>query len=69
MLEYARKRSKIITKFDIDEDDYLDRKSGLTIERIKDIVGEILCHCPEKMVYTILEYIMKGVIFEKKYLR
>ena len=69
MLEYARKRSKIITKFDIDEDDYLDRKSALTIERIKDIVGEILCHCPEKMVYTILEYIMKGVIFEKKYLR
>jgi len=69
LLENARKRSKIITKFDIDEDDYLDRKSSLTIERIKDIVGEILCHCPEKMVYTILEYIMKGVIFEKKYLR
>jgi len=46
MFEYARKRSKIITKFDIDEDDYLDRKSALTIERIKDIVGEILCNCP-----------------------
>ena len=69
MLDYAKSRSKEITKFAIEEDDYLDRKSALTIERIKDIVGEILCHCPDKMVYTILEYIMKGVIFEKKKLR
>lgn len=59
----------MVCKFEVNEKDYLDIKSALTIERIKDIVGEILCHCPEKMVYTILEYIMKGVIFEKKYLR
>ena len=50
-------------------DDYLGRKGTLTIERIKDIVGEIMSTCEKKMKYEILEYIMKGVVFEKKKLR
>ena len=44
-------------------------KGTLTIERIKDIVGEIMSSCAGKMKYEILEIIMKGVIFEKKKLR
>ena len=38
-------------------------KGVLTIERIKDIVGEIMNSCKKKMKYEILEKIMKGVIF------
>lgn len=41
----------------------------LTIERIKDIVGEIMSTCEKMLKYEILEYIMKGVVFEKKKLR
>jgi hypothetical protein len=48
---------------------YLGIKGTLTIERIKDIVGEIMSSCAGKMKYEILEIIMNGVIFEKKKLR
>jgi hypothetical protein len=41
----------------------------LTIERIKDIVGEIMNTCERKMKYEIIEYIMRGVVFEKKIFR
>ena len=44
-------------------------KGVLAIERIKDIVGEVMSCCQKKMKYDILENIMKGVIFEKKKLR
>ena len=44
-------------------------KGTLTIERIKDIVGEIMASCAGKMKYEILEIIMKGLVFEKKKLR
>ena len=44
-------------------------KGTLTIERIKDIVGEIMSSCAGKMKFEILEVIMKGVVFEKKKLR
>lgn len=37
---------------------YMNRKGVLTIERIKDIVGEIMCTCEKKMKYDILEQIM-----------
>jgi hypothetical protein len=50
-------------------EDYLDTKSILTIERIKDIVGEIMSSCQKKMQYPILQNIIKGVIYEQKKLR
>jgi hypothetical protein len=43
---------------------YLGIKGTLTIERIKDIVGEIMASCTGKLKYEILEIIMSGVIFE-----
>lgn len=54
------------TKYGVDIDDYMGTKGVLTIERIKDIVGEIMNSCQKKMKYQILEKIMKGVIFKKK---
>lgn len=53
----------------IDIEEYMNIKGVLTIERIKDIVGEIMSSCQKKMKYEILEAIMKGVIFQKKKLR
>lgn len=52
-----------------DIEKYLDCKSILTIETIKDIVGVIMSSCQNKLSYDILETIMKGVVFEKKKLR
>jgi len=57
------------TKYGEDMNAYLDRKGCLTIERIKDIVGEIISTCEKHMKYDILEYIMKGVVYHKKKLR
>ena len=57
------------TRANIDIEDYMSIKGVLTIERIKDIVGEIMSSCQKKMKYEILEAIMKGVIFQKKKLR
>lgn len=57
------------TRYGVDLEDYLGRKSLLNIERIKDIVGEIMSSCEKNMKYQILEYIMKGVVFDKKILR
>lgn len=50
-------------------DQYMDVKSVLYIEKIKDIVGEIMGSCQKQLKYEILEYIMIGVIFERKMLR
>jgi len=47
----------------------MGRKGVLSIERIKDIVGEIMGTCEKKMKYDIIEYIMKGVVYERKKLR
>lgn len=57
------------TRANIDIEAYMNVKGVLTIERIKDIVGEIMSSCQKKMKYEILETIMKGVIFQKKKLR
>ena len=57
------------SRYGIDMDDYLSTRGILTIERIKDIVGEIMNTCERKMKYEIIEYIMRGVVFEKKILR
>ena len=47
-----------------DEQQYIELKQGLTIERVKDIIGEIMSACKSNE-YVILEYIMKMVLFEK----
>lgn len=47
---------------------FLDRKSLLTIELIKDVIGEVMSAC-KKRKYPILEYIMKMVLYEKNALR
>jgi hypothetical protein len=57
------------TKYGYDMDEYLDTKGILTIEGIKDIVGEIMSTCQKKISYDILEYILKGKVFEKKIIR
>lgn len=57
------------TRANVDIEAYMNVKGVLTIERIKDIVGEIMSSCQKKMKYEILETIMKGVIFQKKKLR
>jgi hypothetical protein len=43
-------------------------KGTLTIERIKDVVGEIMGSCRD-LKYEILNKIMRGVIFEQRRLR
>lgn len=43
-------------------------KGTLTIERIKDVVGEIMGSC-KNLKYEVLNKIMRGVIFEQKKLR
>lgn len=58
-----------LQKLGVDVEGYLSNKAVLTIERIKDIVGEIMSSCQKKMKYNILENIIKGVIFENKKLR
>ena len=55
-------------KLAIDIDEYLEIKGILTIERVKDIVGEIMS-ATKNFKYDILENIMKGVIFEGKKIR
>lgn len=57
------------TKYGVDIEAYMEVKGVLYIEKIKDIVGEIMGSCQKTLKYGILEYIMKGVIFEKKKLR
>jgi hypothetical protein len=47
----------------------MSRKGMLSIERIKDIVGEIMSNCEKKMKYDIIQQIMKGVVYEGKKLR
>jgi hypothetical protein len=54
------------TRYDVDVDNYAGLKGTLTIERIKDILGEIMTSCEGRMKYEILQTIMVGVVFEKK---
>lgn len=58
-----------VTKYHYDIEAYMEKKANMTIEIIKDIVGEIMNSCSKKMKYDILENIIKGVIFERKMLR
>ena len=46
----------------------MSMKGTLTIERIKDVVGEIMGSC-RNLKYEVLNKIMRGVIFEQKKLR
>ena len=57
------------TKYGVDIEDYVGLKGTLTIERIKDIVGEVMSTCQAKLEYEILEYIIKGKVFESKVIR
>ena len=41
----------------------------LTIERIKEIVAELVSTCPTAMEYEIINHLMQGVIFHGKMLR
>ena len=49
-------------------EEYMSLKGTLTIERIKDVVGEIMGSC-RNLKYEVLNKIMRGVIFEQKKLR
>ena len=55
-------------RLSVDIDEYLEVKGILTIERVKDIVGEIMS-ATKSFKFDILENIMKGVIFEGKVIR
>ena len=54
--------------FGIDEEEYVVLKSTLNIERIKDIVAEIMSAC-QVMEFELLESIMKSVVFAKMKIR
>ena len=47
----------------------MDLKGTLYIERIKDIIGELMASCQKGMKYQILETMMRCTIFDKKRLR
>lgn len=51
-----------------DEEEYVSLKSTLNIERIKDIVAEIMSAC-QIMEFELLENIMKSVVFAKAKIR
>lgn len=63
MSESSSEESDDPTREGVDIDEYMSIKGVLSIERIKDIVGEIMSACQKKMKYEILATIMKGVIF------
>ncbi len=50
-------------------DEYLSSKGFLAIERIKDIIAEIMSSCQKKIKYEILESLIRGVVFYNKKLR
>ena len=54
--------------YGIDEEEYVSLKSTLNIERIKDIVAEIMSAC-QTMEFDLLENIMKQVVFQKLKIR
>lgn len=66
-LEISQEEIDEPNAFDLEA--YLSIKQVLTIERIKDIVGEIMTTCEKKMKYSILEKVMRSVVFDKKMLR
>ena len=57
------------TRNGVDIEEYISLKGTLTIERIKDIVGQLMSSCEGKLKYEILQSLMKGVIFDGKPLR
>lgn len=50
-------------------DEYIGLKGLLTIELVRDIIGLITASCAQAMEFEIIEYIMKGVIYEQKRIR
>lgn len=52
------------TRLGVDLEEYVGLKGTLTIERIKDIVGQFLSSCEGQLKYEILQYLMRGVIFD-----
>ena len=44
--------------------EYISLKGLLTIELVRDIIGLIISSCAEAMEFEILQYILKGVIYD-----
>ena len=57
------------TRNGVDIDEYTSLKGTLTIERIKDIVGQLMSSCEGKLRYEILQSFMRGVIYDGMPLR
>ena len=49
--------------------EYISLKGLLTIELVRDIIGLIISSCAEAMEFEILQYILKGVIYDEKRIR
>ena len=49
--------------------EYIDLKGVLTIERVKDIVGEIICCCPKTVKFEIMQKIIGNMVFRKEKMR
>ena len=49
---------KDITRYGVNMDHYISTKGVLSVEIIKDIVGEIMSNCQKEMRYEILHKIM-----------
>jgi len=41
----------------------------LTIEKVKDIVGEIICSCPKTAKFEIMQKIVRNMVFKKEKMR
>jgi hypothetical protein len=53
----------------IDLDKYVDLKGVLTVEKVKDIVGEIMSSCPKTYKFEIMEKIIKNMVFKNLKMR
>ena len=49
--------------------DYIDLKGVLTIERVKDIVGELICSCPKTVKFEVMQKIIGNMVFKKEKMR
>ena len=49
--------------------EYIDLKGVLTIEKVKDIVGEIICSCPKTVKFEIMQKIVRNMVFRGEKMR
>ena len=49
--------------------DYIDLKGVLTIERVKDIVGELICTCPKTVKFELMQKIIQNMVFKGQKMR